>query len=113
MVVFSFHASTKTESTIDICIDNAGSIDLTGFYSQLRQEYLNHYFQAKVGKELPKQFPEPLSIGKLDVGNFCATPLPQDLGDEILRFYPHPPAWKTRWIFGGEFSFMFSQGRMA
>ena len=28
-------------------------------------------FQAKVGKELPKQFPEPLSVGKLDVGNFA------------------------------------------
>ena len=27
-------------------------------------------YQAKVGKELPKQFPEPLLVGKLDVGNF-------------------------------------------
>ena len=26
---------------------------------------------------------------------------------------PHPPAWKTRWIFGGKFSFMFSQGKKA
>ena len=33
--------------------------------------YLTNYFQAKVGKELPKQFPEPLSVGKLDVGNFA------------------------------------------
>ena len=40
------------------------------FHNQLRQNYLNNYFQAEVGKELPKQFPEPLSVGKLDVGNF-------------------------------------------
>ena len=39
--------------------------------SQLRQNYLNDYFQAKVGKELPEQFPEPRSVGKLDVGNFA------------------------------------------
>ena len=32
-------------------------------YSQLRKNCL----QAKVGKELPKQFPEPLLVGKLDV----------------------------------------------
>ena len=37
------------------------------YYNQLRQDYLDNYFQAKVGKELPKQFPEPLSVGKLDV----------------------------------------------
>ena len=41
------------------------------FYSQLRQNYLNKYFQAKADKELPKQFPEPLLVGKLDVGNFA------------------------------------------
>ena len=23
--------------------------------------------------------------------NSCAKPLPEDLGDEILHFYPHPP----------------------
>ena len=40
-------------------------------FSQLRQNYLNNYFQARVGKELPKQFPEPLSVSKLDVGNFA------------------------------------------
>ena len=40
-------------------------------YSQLRQNCLNNSFQAKVGKELPKQFPELLSVGKLDVGNFA------------------------------------------
>ena len=28
-------------------------------------------FGPMVGKELPKQFPEPLSVGKLDVGNFA------------------------------------------
>ena len=28
-------------------------------YSQHQQTYLNNYFQAKVGKELPKQFPKP------------------------------------------------------
>ena len=39
-------------------------------YSQLRQNYLNNYFQAEVGKELPNQFPEPFSVGKLDVSNF-------------------------------------------
>ena len=40
-------------------------------YSQLRQNYQNNYFEAKVGKELPKQFPEPLSVGKLDVGSLA------------------------------------------
>ena len=40
-------------------------------YNQLRQNYLNNHFQAKAGKELPKQFPEPLSIGNLDVGDFA------------------------------------------
>ena len=40
-------------------------------YSEHRQNYLNHYFQTKVGKELPKQFPEPLSIGKLAFGNLA------------------------------------------
>ena len=29
------------------------------------------YCLAKVGKELPKQLPEPLSVGKLDVGKFA------------------------------------------
>ena len=43
----------------------------------------------------------------------CAMPLPEDLGDEILHFDPHPPAWKTRWILGGKFSFIFSQGKKA
>ena len=32
-----------------------------------------------------------------------------DLGDEILHFYPHPPAWKTLWIFGGYFLSYFSK----
>ena len=41
----------------------------------------------------------------------CAKPLPEDLGDEILHFYPHPRAWKTRWSFGCKFSFVFSQGK--
>ena len=40
-------------------------------YNQLRQNYLNKHFQAKVGKELPKQFPEPLLVGKLNLGNFA------------------------------------------
>ena len=40
-------------------------------YHQLRQNYLNNDFQANVGKELPKQFPEPLSVGKLDVGKLA------------------------------------------
>ena len=39
-------------------------------YSQLRQNDLNSYFQTKVGKEGPKQFPEPFSVGKQNVGNF-------------------------------------------
>ena len=42
-----------------------------GDYNQLRQNYLNNDFQVKVGKELPKQFPEPLSVRNLDVGNFA------------------------------------------
>ena len=55
-------------------------------YSHLRQNYLNNYFQAKVGKKLPQQFPEPLSVSKLDVGHFvfsntaktlCKPELPQ------------------------------------
>ena len=40
-------------------------------YSQLRQNYLNNYFQAEVGKELPKQFPDAFSVSKLHVGNFA------------------------------------------
>ena len=40
-------------------------------YCQLRQNYVNNYFEAKVGKELPKLFPESSSVGKLDVGNFA------------------------------------------
>ena len=43
--------------------------------------------------------------------NHCAKPLPEDVGDEILHFCPHLPAWRTRWIFGGKFSFIFSQGK--
>ena len=39
--------------------------------SQLRQNYLKKHFQAKVGKQLPKQFPETFSFRKLDVGNFA------------------------------------------
>ena len=31
----------------------------------------NNYFQAKVGKDLPEQFPEPLSVGQMDGGNFA------------------------------------------
>ena len=46
-------------------------------YNQLRQNCLNTYFQAKVGKELPKQFPQPLLVGKLDVGNFASQKLPK------------------------------------
>ena len=38
---------------------------------------------------------------------------PEDLGDEILHFLTHPPAWKTRWIFGGKFSFIFPKEKMA
>ena len=41
------------------------------FYSQLHQNYLNNYLQATVGREFPKQFPEPLSVGKLNVSNFA------------------------------------------
>ena len=40
-------------------------------YSQFRQDYLNIDFHAKIGRELPEQLPEPLSVGKLDVGNFA------------------------------------------
>ena len=29
------------------------------------------YFQAKAGKELRKQFPEPTSVGEVDVRNFA------------------------------------------
>ena len=38
---------------------------------QHRQNYLNEYFQAKVGRELPKQFPKPPLVGEQDVGNFA------------------------------------------
>ena len=31
--------------------------------------YLNDHVWAEVGKELPKQFPEPPPVRKLDVGN--------------------------------------------
>ena len=43
----------------------------------------------------------------------CAKPLPEDLGDEMLHFYPHPPSMKSSVDFGGKFSFIFSQGSMA
>ena len=39
--------------------------------NQLRQNYLNNYFQARVGKEFTKQFPAPLPIRKLDAGYFA------------------------------------------
>ena len=37
--------------------------------NQLWHNSLDNDFQGNVGKELHKQFPEPLSVGKLDVGN--------------------------------------------
>ena len=40
-------------------------------YSQLRQNYLTNYLQAKVGKELPKQFRRAPLVGKQDVGSFA------------------------------------------
>ena len=38
-------------------------------YSQHQQNYLNNYFRAKVGKELPTQFQEPPPVGKNYVNN--------------------------------------------
>ena len=50
-----------------------------GPFSLRQQNYQNNYFHAKVGKDLPKQFTGPVSVGKLDVGNYAfsntATPL--------------------------------------
>ena len=40
-------------------------------YGQLRQNYLNHDFQTKVGQELPKEFPVPPSVGRQNVGHFA------------------------------------------
>ena len=40
-------------------------------YSQHRQNYLNNYFRAEVGKNLPKQFPDPFPVGKQGVGNLA------------------------------------------
>ena len=56
--------------------------------SQLRQKYLNNCFQAEVGKELPKQFPEPPSVGKLDVvlkscKRFASQRLPKILSERV------------------------------
>ena len=56
-------------------------------YSQLRQNCLNSYFQAKVGKELPRQFPEPLSVGKLVVGNFAVSSNATLCTPEITQIY--------------------------
>ena len=58
--------------------------------SQLRQNYLNNYFQARVGKEMPKSFPDPLSVGKLDVGKFC-----------ILKYCKHSASQKLPKLFSG------------
>ena len=56
--------SDQAKGTPKIC-------NISGNYSQLWQNYLNNYFQTKVGKEIPKQFPEPITVGRLDVGNFA------------------------------------------
>ena len=37
-------------------------------YSQHSQNHLNNYFQAILGKELPKQYPKPPLVGKQNVG---------------------------------------------
>ena len=37
-------------------------------YSQHRQNYQNSYFRAEVGQKCPKEFPEPPSVGKHNVG---------------------------------------------
>ena len=39
--------------------------------SQHRQNYLNNYFPAEVGKDLPKQFPESFPIGRQGVSNLA------------------------------------------
>ena len=62
--------TTPTPKTAKRKEAEESSHELRVNYSQLWQNYLNNYFQAKVGKELPKQFPEAISVGKLDVGNF-------------------------------------------
>ena len=57
------------------------------------ENYLNSYYQAKVGKELPEQFPEPLSVGKLDIGNLhsqilqtlCKPELPKIFSGRVSR----------------------------
>ena len=41
------------------------------FVQSHRQNYLNLYFWAKLGKQLPKQFPDPPLFGKQDVSNFA------------------------------------------
>ena len=63
-------------------------------------ELPNKDFQTKVGKKLPKQFPEPLSVGKLDVSDFS-----------ILKYLAWYPCKASRWkkkivqILGGEKTF--------
>ena len=58
-------------------------------YSQLRQNYLNNYFQANVAKKLPKQFPEPLSVGKQDVCNFAFSNTANTLkARNYLQYFP-------------------------
>ena len=57
-------------------------------YSQHLQNYLNKYFRAKVGKELPQQFPEPPPVGKLGVGNLalsCAATTLEAKKSSIIR----------------------------
>ena len=57
-------------------------------------------FEISDGKNLVKLWGEDFStcqestkhFGANFGENFCARPLPEDLGDEILHFYPHPPA---------------------
>ena len=39
----------------------------------MEDTWLDANISIKVGKELPQQFPEPLLVGKLDVGNLAVS----------------------------------------
>ena len=79
-----FVSSEGGKNAININLANLATLHSSVCnYRQLRQNYQNHNFQARVGKELPKQFPEPLSVGKLDVGNLTFSNTANTLKPEI------------------------------
>ena len=58
-------------SGVDLTLLTMVGISAPKYIQSAPAELPKLFFQARVGKELPKQFPEPLSAGKLDVSSFA------------------------------------------